>query len=72
MDKLSFVIAAVIAAVTFGLEIKREMDIRKGSYKNEDSYKLGKIVKKKLFDRWNSKSVPDEDITATEYTGEEK
>lgn len=72
MDKLSFVIAAVIVVITFGLEIKREMDIRTGSYKNEDSYRLGKIVKKKLSDRQSSKSVPDEDTTTAEYTDEEK
>lgn len=72
MDKLSFVIAAVIVVITFGLEIKREMDIRTGFYKNEDSYRLGKIVKKKLSDRQSSKSVPDEDTTTAEYTDEEK
>lgn len=72
MDKLSFIIAAVIVVITFGLEIKREIDIRKGSYENEDSYRLGKIIKKKLSDRRNRKTVSDEEVNTTEYTDEEK
>lgn len=55
MNTLAFTIAAVIVAASFGLEIKKEIDIRKGSYTDNDSYRLGKVIKKMLFDRENDK-----------------
>lgn len=53
MDIFSFVIAAIIVAASIGLEIKREIDIRRGVYKDKDDYRLSGLLKKKLSDRKN-------------------